>query len=364
VQGVETVAISRTGADNLMWEKATKRNIGIDARLFGDKITFTVDFFDDQRDGIFQERVQIPDYIGLINNPWGNTGKMKSWGSDGNIAFTQDIGKDMGFVIRANYTFSQNILQNYEKLNEPYPYMEYHGIPLSNTRGYQCIGFFKDEEDIRYSPQQTFGTVQPGDLKYKDINGDGQVNSSDVVPLSFKSMYPLVMFGVGAEFRYKSLSVGFLLRGTGKTDYFREGMGYTPFKEGETGNVLVQFSDPATRWIPMDYAIAHGIDTKLAENPNALIPRLQYGDNNNNAQTSDFWKGDARYLRLQDVTINYNFRNRMLKKIGIASIDFQLVGTNLYVWDKVKIFDPEQAQSRGEAYPIPSVYSLQLFIKL
>jgi hypothetical protein len=114
----------------------------------------------------------------------------------------------------------------------------------------------------------------------------------------------------------------------------------------------------------MDYALAHGIDPKLAENPNALIPRLQYGDNTNNAQRSDFWKGDARYLRLQDVTLNYNFKNRMLQKVGIASIDFQLVGTNLYVWDKVKIFDPEQANKRGEAYPIPSVYSLQLFIRL
>jgi hypothetical protein len=155
-----------------------------------------------------------------------------------------------------------------------------------------------------------------------------------------------------------------LIKGTGKVDYFRNGWGYMPFQGGETGNILEQFNDPATRWIPMEYAITHGIDPSLAENPNALLPRLQYGNNNNNSQTSDFWKGDARYLRLQEVTVNYNLKNNFLKKMGIASVDLQLIGNNLYVWDKVKVFDPEQAHRRGEVYPIPAVYSLQVYIRL
>jgi hypothetical protein len=204
----------------------------------------------------------------------------------------------------------------------------------------------------------------PGDLKYKDINGDGKIDTDDEVPLSFSTMYPLVMFGMGGEFSYKNISVGVLFKGTGKTDYFRNGLGYTPFFAGETGNVLVQFNDPANRWIPLDYALANGIDPALAENPNAQIPRLQFGSNSNNDQRSDFWKGDARYLRLQEVTINYHLKHATLQKIGISSIDLQLVGNNLYVWDKVKVFDPEQAHWNGQAYPIPSVYSLQIYINL
>jgi TonB-linked SusC/RagA family outer membrane protein len=361
---VETVAISRVGADNLMWEKSIKRNIGLDARFLRDKITLTVDFFDDQRDGIFQERQQIPDYIGLTNNPYGNVGRMKSWGSDGNISFSHDINKNMSFTIRGNYTFSQNLIQNWERLNEKYPYKEWHGQPYGEVRGLQCLGFFKDEIDIRYSPKQTWGEVKPGDLKYKDINGDGKVDDDDQVPLTFRDMYPLLMFGFGGEFRYKNISVGVLFKGTGKVDYFRNGWGYIPFQGGETGNILEQFKDPSTRWIPREYAITHGIDPSLAENPSALLPRLQYGNNNNNSRTSDFWKGDARYLRLQEITVNYNIKNNLLKKAGISSIDVQLVGNNLYVWDKVKVFDPEQANRRGEVYPIPSVYSLQLYIRL
>jgi TonB-linked SusC/RagA family outer membrane protein len=361
---VETVSVSRTGADNLMWEKAVKSDVGIDVQLWDNSVSITADYFNDQRNGIFQSRIQIPDYIGLTDNPYGNVGKMKSWGSDGNISFSHNINKDMSFVIRANYTYSQNMIQNYEKLNEKYPYQDYTGQPTDIVRGYQCLGFFADETDVRYSPKQSWGEVSPGDLKYKDINGDGIVDPDDRVPLSFKRMYPLVMYGAGGEIRYKNFSVGILFKGTGKMDYFRNGVGYIPFHGGETGNVPVQFNDPATRWIPMDYALANGIDPALAENPNALIPRLQYGQNTNNAQLSDFWKGDARYLRLQEVTLNYNFKSASLQKIGISSIDLQLVGNNLYVWDKVKVFDPEQAHQLGRVYPIPSVYTLQVYINL
>jgi TonB-linked SusC/RagA family outer membrane protein len=363
---VEVISINSLGADNLMWEKAIKRDIGVDARFFNNKFSFTIDFYDDYRDGIFQLRRQIPDYIGLTNNPYGNVGEMKSWGSDGNITYMQTLNKDMSFTVRANFTYAQNRVENWEELIISYSYLKSSGLPYNITRGLQCVGFFKDEDDIRYSATQTFGgTLRPGDLKYKDVNGDGKIdNENDRVPLSFSSMYPLVMYGFGGQFNYKNFSVGVLFRGTGKMDYFRNDYGYIPFHGGTTGNVLTQFKDPATRWIPMDYALAHGIDPALAENPNALLPRLQFGGNNNNAQISDFWKGNARYLRFQELTINYHLGNNFLKKLGIASIDLMFVGNNLYVWDKVKVFDPEQANKRGEVYPIPSIYSLQVYIRL
>jgi hypothetical protein len=114
----------------------------------------------------------------------------------------------------------------------------------------------------------------------------------------------------------------------------------------------------------MDYALANGIDPALAENPNARFPKLKYGNNSNNSQRSDFWKGDSRYLRLQEVTLNYNLKNQALRKIGVASVDLQLIANNLHVWDKVKIFDPEQAGSNGRVYPIPGVFTLQVYINL
>jgi hypothetical protein len=177
------------------------------------------------------------------------------------------------------------------------------------------------------------------------------------------------MYGFGGEFRYKNLTVGILFKGTGKTDFFHvgyngNGTGYVPFYNGINGNVLTIAKDPANRWIPADYAAANGIDPSLAENPNARYPRLTYGYNENNSQLSDFWKGDARYLRLQEVTVNYNLKNSFLQKLRVQSIDFQLVGNNLFLWDKVKLFDPEQAHRNGEVYPIPTTYTLQMYINL
>lgn len=362
MSSVETVGISRVGADNLVWERAKKANLGIDAGFFKSALTITVDMFKDRRDGIFQSRVQVPDYVGLTSLPYGNVGKMESWGSDGNIAYKHTVNKDIDLTIRGNYTFAQNKIVNYEKTYDEYPYQDYTGLPDNVWRGYQCLGFFKDENDIKYSPKQSWGEVKPGDLKYKDINGDGKIDENDQVPISYRQMYPQLMYGFGGQFRYKNLTVGVLFKGTGKVDYFRNNTGYIPFNNGERGNVLVQFNDPSTRWIPRAYAEAHGMDLALAENPNAQLPRLQYGNNSNNTQLSDFWKGDARYLRLQEVTINYNLKTDFLKKAGITSVDLQLVGNNLYVWDKVKTFDPEQADKVGTVYPIPAVYSFQLYV--
>ncbi|MDR2040202.1 MAG: TonB-dependent receptor [Bacteroidales bacterium] len=360
---VEVVNDGSIGADNLEWEKGTKSNVGIDARFLKDKISFVLDFFNDVRNGIFQQRVQVPDYAGLPTLPYGNVGKMRSYGADGNVSFMHEINQNMSFTVRGNFTYSNNVVSNWEEANPKYPYQGKSDYPFEPTIGYQNLGFFKSQHDIDTSPIQTFGTVMPGDLKYRDVNGDGKIDGDDRVPLTF-SNYPRLMYGFGGEFRYRNLSLGVLFKGTGDTHYFRNGYGYVPFYDGKFGNVLSSVNDPANRWIPIDYAVANGIDPSLAENPNAKFPRLRYGRDNNNTQTSDFWKANSRYLRLQEITLNYNLRNPVLQKIGVSSIDLQFVGNNLYVWDKVKDFDPEQASRNGIVYPIPTTYTLQIYINL
>ena len=358
------------GANNLMWEKALKANIGIEGRFFGDHLSFVVDFFNDTRDGIFQRRESIPDFAGLIYSarPYGNVGRMRSYGSDGNIAFTHKINKDLDFTVRANYTYSQNEVLNWEQPPTKYSYQSYNGYAVNRIEGYIALGLFKDEQDIASSPVQTFGgeKVMPGDIKYKDVNGDGVIDTDDRAFLSDPT-FPRLMYGFGGEVKYKNFTLGFLFKGTGKTDFFHvgyngNGPGYVPFNNGETGNVLAIVNDPANRWIPADYALAQGIDPALAENPNARFPRLTYGPNTNNSQLSTWWKGDSRYLRLQEITLNYNLKKDFLHIVGISSIDVQLVGSNLYVWDKVKLWDPEQAYRNGRAYPIPSRYTLQFYL--
>jgi TonB-linked SusC/RagA family outer membrane protein len=360
---VQAVMDGRIGADNLEWEKGIKSNLGIEGTFLKEKLSFVLDFFNDVRNGIFQQRVQVPGYAGLPSLPYGNVGKMKSYGADGNVSYSYEITKDLSFTVRGNFTFSNNVVDNWEEANPKYPYQGKGDYPYQPAIGYQSLGFFKDPHDIETSPVQSFGTVMPGDIKYRDVNGDGKIDGDDRVPLTYRN-YPLLMYGFGGEFRYRALSLGVLFKGTGNTHYFRNNYGYVPFYDGKFGNVLSFVNDPANRWIPADYAEANGIDPNMAENPNARFPRLRYGRDNNNTQLSDFWKGNSRYLRLQEVTLNYNFRRPVLQKVGISSIDFQLVGSNLYVWDKVKDFDPEQADRNGIVYPIPTTYTLQIYINL
>jgi TonB-linked SusC/RagA family outer membrane protein len=349
---------SSIGADNLMWEKAIKADFGIEGRLLKEKLTFTVDFFRDKRDGIFQQRQSIPDYVGLLAMPYGNVGAMRSWGSDGNISYTYEINKDMDFTVRANYTYSDNEVEMWELAPQKYPYTEYNGYTLNSIRGYKALGLFRDEQDIASSPTQTFGgvAVAPGDIKYKDINGDGLINSDDRIALS-TPVYPRLMYGFGGEFHYKNFRAGILFKGTGDTPYFPIGMGYTPFYGGKLGNVLTIAGEQENRWTPASYS-----GNPATENPNAMYPRLTYGYNANNSQVSSFWQRNSKYLRLQEITLNYNLKPQFLRKVGITSVDVQAVGSNLYVWDDVKLFDPEQAEYIGLAYPIPARYTLQLYI--
>ena len=336
---------NRVGADNLAWEKAKKFDIGMDLHLFGDRFTMTVDYFRDRREGIFQERAQIPDYVGVISMPYGNVGSMTSWGGDGNFEYFQPLGKNFHFTLRGNFTLSKNKINNWEEATQPYPYLSKTGFSNDVQRGFISLGLFKDQQDVDMSPEQ-FGTVRPGDIKYKDVNGDGVITDDDKVPLFAYSGIPQFMYGFGAEVRYKNWTLNVLFKGTGN-NYFLYGDkdgskfdGYIPFNGGYKGNVLALAYNPANRWTSADYS-----GNRATENPNARFPRLSYGNNANNTKPSTFWKGNARYLRLQELSLNYNLHTPGLRKaLGLQSIDFQIMCENLAVWDGVEIFDPEQAR--------------------
>lgn len=351
---IETVV----GADNLKWEVAQKADLGIEAKFLKNNLELVLDIFHDKRKGIFQKRTQLPSWVGSMSMPYGNVGSMTSYGADGNISYSCKIAKDVSFTIRGNFTYSANRIDNWEQPYQKYDYLSHVNKPYNVLRGFKAIGLFVDEEDILKSPTQ-FGKVRPGDIKYKDVTGDGKITDDDRIPLSY-SPFPRLMYGFGTEVRIRNFTVGVLFKGTGRTDFFynKNGYGYIPFYGENMGNVLSLAKEQSNRWTPAWYS-----KDPATERQDVRFPRLSYGRSQNNDKYSSFWLGDSRYLRLQEVTINYNLRKDFLKKrLGINAIDFQLVGTNLVVWDKVKIWDPEQANSNGYEYPIPMTFTFQLYI--
>lgn len=351
---IETIV----GADNLKWEVAQKADVGVEAKFLNNNLELVFDVFHDRREGIFQKRTQLPSWVGSMSMPYGNVGSMSSYGADGNISYFHDFKNGFSFTLRGNFTYSTNKINNWEQPFQKYDYLSHINKPYNVLRGFKAIGLFIDEKDVLNSPTQ-FGNVRPGDIKYKDITGDGKITDDDRIPLSY-SPFPRLMYGFGAEFRIKSCTIGVLFKGTGRTDfhYNSNGFGYIPFYGENMGNVLSIVKEQSNRWTPAWYS-----KNPATERQDVRFPRLSYGRNQNNDKYSSFWLGDSRYLRLQEVTVNYNLRKTALKKqLGISSIDFQLVGSNLAIWDKVKIWDPEQARYNGSEYPIPTTLALQVYI--
>ena len=347
---------TQVGSNNLRWEKAAKTNFGIDMKLFGDRFDMTVDFFKDVRSGIYQQRASTPGEMGLVTLPWANNvGKMKSWGIDGHVAYTHTFTPDTYITVRANFTQSKNEILEYEESIKRYPYQSAVGYQSGINRGLIALGLFKDEADIENSPQQNLGSVVlPGDIKYKDVNGDGVVDDGDVVPLEYSNT-PQIQYGLGTEFNYKNWNLSVLFEGTARMKYFVGGSGYYPFAGEDTGNILTMVADPNNRWISAEIS-----GDPSTENPNAKFPRLTYGNNSNNNRASTFWLRDGSYLRLKNVTLAYSTQNKLFKKVGIQNATFSLIGENLWLWDKGdKIFDPTQASSNGAKYPIQRVITLQ-----
>jgi TonB-linked SusC/RagA family outer membrane protein len=358
IWGGSGIGESQIAAPEAQWETTKKYNLGIDTKLFGERIDLTVDIFRNQTENIFQQRANIPEEAGMNNAlPYTNIGSMVAWGIDGTVAYKHSISKDMYFTVRGNYTLSRNRVDYWEQAGVNYPYQSYSGVPYGVMRGLVALGLFKDEEDIRSSPKQTFmNNVLPGDIKYKDVNGDGKIDTDDVVPLSYSNV-PRIQYGFAAEFNYKNFGISAFFEGVDEVEYFYGGAGYYPFAGGETGNILTMVADQSNRWTPASYS-----GDPATENPTARFPRLTYGANANNNRASTFWLANGRYLRLKNVEISYRVPKFWMKKIGLESATFSLVGDNLAVWDEVKLWDPGQASANGSVYPLQRLYTLQLYV--
>jgi hypothetical protein len=255
--------------------------------------------------------------------------------------------------VRGNFTFTRDKIIDYDEVPPRYPYLAHKGTSNNVTKGLIALGLFRDEADDRNSPMQ-FGTVLPGDIKYQDVNGDGIIDNYDIVPIG-NSNVPKIQYGFAASMIWKGIDASIFFRGSGKVDYFMGGMGYYPFAGGETGNVLAIVNKQENRWTPASYS-----GDPATENPNARFPRLTYGENTNNNRPSTFWLSDASFLRLKTVEIGYTLPRKLTEKIFMTNLRISLIGDNLHVWDKVKLWDPEQASDNGAVYPLTRSYSLAI----
>ena len=343
-------------SNNVTWEIATKHDIGVDLSLFNDKFTATIDYFHEQRDGIYMTRDHLSSMIGLNGKrPKANVGSVLSEGFDGNFAYKQKVG-DVNLTIRGNMTYSKNEILERDEAYNVYEYQMDEGHRVDQAKGLIALGLFKDYDDIRNSPRQDFGSVQPGDIKYKDVNGYGVINDGDSVSIGATTK-PNLIYGMGISAQWKGLDVNLHFQGAGKSTFFIDGPSVYAFSSGTWGNILSDLVE--NRWI--DSSISNNPAT---ENPNASYPRLSYGGSGNNFRQSTYWLRNGSYLRLKTLEIGYSLPKSMVNKIHFNSMRLFFIGTNLLTFSSFKLWDPELGSSNGEKYPLAKMFTLGLSVNL
>lgn len=345
---------SQVASTNVTWEVATKRNLGFDVEAAG--FSANLDFFNEDRTGIYMARNFLPAMVGLESTPKANVGVVKISGLDGRFSYTHNIG-EVSLTARGNVTYSKNEIVERDEENNVYAYQNQEGYRIDQSKGLISLGLFKDYDDIRNSPKQTFGDYQPGDIKYKDVNGDGIVNDGDRVAIGATSR-PNLMYGVGASANWKGFSLGVLFQGAGKSTFSTYGKTVHAFSEGEWGQIMTGVMGD-NRWISADIS-----GDPSTENPNASYPRLSFGPNPNNFRESTFWLKDGSYIRFKSLDFGYSLPKKIAGKAKMENIRLYFVGSNLVTWSKFKLWDPELASPNGEAYPPVKSYTLGISLNL
>ncbi len=358
VHGYPAIHYTQVASPGVTWEVSTKDDVGIDLSLFNDKFTATVDYFHEKRTGIYMTRAYLPGMLGLESQPRANVGAVKTKGWDGNFAYKQRFG-NVDVTVRGNMTYSKNEILEKDEENKVYPYQYERGYRVEQQKGLIALGLFKDYDDIRNSPKQSWGTVQPGDIKYKDVNGDGVVDDGDRVAIGATTR-PNLIYGIGASVAWKGFDFNVHFQGAGKSTFPIYGKCVFPFSENDWGNILVGMYED--RWVDAETAAQLGIQPN--EDPGASLPRLTYGANNNNQQTSTYWLRDGRYIRLKNVDIGYTLPKAFVNSLHLNNVRVYITGQNLLTWSKFDTWDPETTDPRGEQYPLTKAVTLGLTVNL
>ena len=320
--------ITTYGNPNATWEEAKKLDVGLELGLFN-ALNIEAAYFTEDRTGIFMRRTSLPSSTGLLGvTPYGNIGRVKSHGVDLSAVYNKQFNKDWSLSLRGTFTFSRNEVVEKDEGDLMYDYMSVVGHPVNAITGVLVAdGLFTSQEEIDNSPKQRFGNYTVGDIKYRDLNGDGIVDGNDVTTAGSPTV-PEIQYGIGATVKWRRLDFSFMFQGASNVSLRMYNM--HPFCDAS------HFGYGITQYIA---------DNHWSEDNNradAAYPRLTSQLSSNNTQSSTFYIHDAKYLRLKTVELGYT-----IKKLRVY-----LSGNNLFVISPFDYWDPEKGGGHGLSYPL------------
>ncbi|NIG56097.1 SusC/RagA family TonB-linked outer membrane protein [Chitinophaga sp. Cy-1792] len=322
------------------WENISANNFGLDMTMFKGQLSLSGDYFIR-----YNREMQIPQLTSSTNGAWPlgfHEGSMKSQGWELNVGWKTNTSKAVNWYINANLFHSKNkVISNDGVIAQPGWNQGISGYPYSSLFGYQAEGYFNSNAEVAQHAFQNSNTG-PGDIKYKDVNGDHVIDGKDLVYLG--STDPLYSYGIDAGISWKGIELSVFFQGVGNRKVMPDPRYNIPFSSG--------WQEPWS--INQDYW--------TPDHTNALFPRLYQGDVQNTVPSSH-WVMNGAYIRLKNLQLGYSLPAGLLKKIPVKAARIYFSGQDLWETNnmRIKYYDPEQAGGyNGNVYPFFRSYTLGL----
>jgi len=337
---VDTYLESIKANPEVTWEKDIKCDIALESAFYDNHVVFNFDYFYNHRTDILcTPYSSMPSWLGY-SRPNMNIGIADNTGFETTIGY-RETERDFKYHVNASLWYAHSNIVFNSEAPQLYEYRYSTGHRIGQPFALEAIGFFKDQDDIDNSPVQSFAQVIPGDIKYKDQNGDNVIDEDDYVPYGYSGT-PEISFAFDLGFEYKGFDIKALFQGVTNRQVYLEGAQYRPFQSN--GNISTV---ALGRWTP------ETADT-------ATFPRLSTAGNQNNYLYSSFWLRDGSFLKLRSAEFGYTFATKLLEKAKIEGIRLYVVGTNLFSLDYMKGYnDPETLYG----YPAVRTYSFGVNVK-
>ncbi len=337
------------------WEKAKNYNVGIELGFLENTLNFEADFFYKRTSDILTTRaLTVPDTFGA-KLPLENIGVVDNKGFDLNLNYRNSPNEDLSYNMNLNFGYAKNEIIDIAEPENVDPLRKKTGRSVGTRFGYLAEGLFLTQKEIDDLNAKAPGGVyqtqnpKPGDIKYKDVTGDGVVNADDRTVIG-KSNIPQMTYGLSAGLNYKQFDFSVLFQGAAKFDMYLSGESSWAFFNG--GKVFDKHLDRAQI----------GADGNVV-NTDATYPRLSLKNNAVNERTSSYWVEPGDYLRFKNIEVGYNLPNSVLEKAGLSKFRVYVNARNLATWSKIKQLDPENPQQRGWFYPQQKVYNIGLNVQ-
>jgi TonB-linked SusC/RagA family outer membrane protein len=360
--GIDNSTVSPAAYENgknnqdITWEKALKSNFGVDVNFLSDRLRTSFDYYHEKRTNIMLSDGTAPSILGFTT-PLANLGEMRSWGWEITAKWNDKIGKDFRYNIGLNLMYNQNrVVERKEApLNEEYQYIKGHR--LGSRLQYKFFELYNSETTPAHykevygteMPTQLVADLKDGDCVYVDLNGDGKIDSDDKSRDYGYTDDPEYMAGLNLGFSWKGFDVSMQWTAAWNVTRSISGAFRRPFTDRTNSN----------QGGLIEYMIDH---TWNPDNPNGSYeyPRATFINYENNYAESTLWEKDAKYLRLKNIQIAYNFDLPFMKKMKLSTFQVALSGYNLLTFTPYFYSDPESKASNSPSYPLTKTYSLSL----